>query len=156
MEDYAINIFFDKRDGVWIADIPDLEYCSAHGDTPEKALEEVLVAKRLWLESAKKHNDPIPEPKYSPIELEKFHSEIAKSASNLRSSNDSLMQSISIIERTVASIAERMQITPPAIPDFSQDIEAARRLSDSMQKISERRKIARPKRSEQDKLPKAN
>ena len=50
---YHINIFFSDEDGGYIADIPDLKNCSAFGDTPQQALEEVLIAQRLWLEEAK-------------------------------------------------------------------------------------------------------
>lgn len=42
-------------DECWIADIPDLRYCSAHGPTPQKALKEVMVAKELWLEVAREY-----------------------------------------------------------------------------------------------------
>ena len=34
MADYHINIFYSEEDGGYIADIPDLEYCSAFGATP--------------------------------------------------------------------------------------------------------------------------
>jgi predicted RNase H-like HicB family nuclease len=64
MDYYAIVIFFSAEDGEYIADIPDLEFCSASGATPEKALQEVLIAKEMWLESARKYNIPIPEPHY--------------------------------------------------------------------------------------------
>ncbi len=40
MKDYHINIFFSKMDGGYIADIPDLEACSAFGATREEALKE--------------------------------------------------------------------------------------------------------------------
>ncbi len=64
---YHINIFYSLEDEAYIADIPDLQYCSAFGDTPEDALREVLVARDLWLESAQEHGDPIPEPRYRPM-----------------------------------------------------------------------------------------
>ncbi len=38
MKDYHINIFYSEADGGYIADIPDLEYCSAFGATPAEAL----------------------------------------------------------------------------------------------------------------------
>ena len=38
MADYHINIFYSDEDGGHIADIPDLEACSAFGHTPEEAL----------------------------------------------------------------------------------------------------------------------
>ena len=67
MKDYHINIFYSEEDGGYIADIPDLQYCSAFGETPEDALREVQVAKKAWLEAAKAENKIIPEPKYRPI-----------------------------------------------------------------------------------------
>ena len=66
MNDYHINIFYSKDDEGYIADIPDLKYCSAFGHTPEEALSEVLKAKELWLTSAKENNKKIPKPKYKP------------------------------------------------------------------------------------------
>jgi predicted RNase H-like HicB family nuclease len=66
MQDYHINVFYSKEDECYIADIPDLKYCSAHGDTPEAALREVLIAKLLWLEAAQANGRPIPKPKYRP------------------------------------------------------------------------------------------
>src|SRR6266542_882131 len=36
MADYHINVFWSDEDGCYVADIPDLAYCSAFGDTPEK------------------------------------------------------------------------------------------------------------------------
>jgi predicted RNase H-like HicB family nuclease len=67
MGDYHINIFYSEEDGGYIADIPDLEACSAFGETPEKALREVQKAKLLWLEAARSERKPIPPPKYRPV-----------------------------------------------------------------------------------------
>ncbi len=66
MKDYHINIFYSENDGGYIADIPDLEYCSAFGETPEEALVEVIKAKTAWIESAVGNGFTIPEPKYKP------------------------------------------------------------------------------------------
>ena len=66
MKDYHINVFYSDEDGGYIADIPDLQQCSAFGDTAEEALKEVLAAKEAWLESAKANSKPIPEPNYRP------------------------------------------------------------------------------------------
>lgn len=54
MKDYHINIFFSEEDEGYITDIPDLKACSAFGETPEEALKEILIAKKAWLESARK------------------------------------------------------------------------------------------------------
>ena len=65
--DYHINIFFSKGDGGYIADIPDLTCCSAFGNTPDEALEEVLIAKEAWLSAARKNKKPVPSPRYRPV-----------------------------------------------------------------------------------------
>jgi predicted RNase H-like HicB family nuclease len=67
MRDYHINIFYSEDDNGYIADIPDLESCSAFGDTPDEALQEVQKAKSLWIEAAKLKGKPIPPPKYRPV-----------------------------------------------------------------------------------------
>jgi predicted RNase H-like HicB family nuclease len=67
MKDYHINIFYSDEDAGYIADIPDLEACSAFGQTPEEALQEVQKAKVLWLQAARAEKKPIPSPKYRPI-----------------------------------------------------------------------------------------
>ena len=67
MKDYHINISYSEEDEGYIADIPDLKYCSAFGDTPEEALREVLIAKAAWLEAARTEGKPIPLPRYKPV-----------------------------------------------------------------------------------------
>ena len=67
MSDYHINIFYSEEDGGYIADIPDLESCSAFGDTPEAALTQVEQAKTAWLAAARDSGRPIPPPRYRPL-----------------------------------------------------------------------------------------
>ena len=67
MKDYHINIFYSEEDEGYIADIPDLKYCSAFGDSPLEALQELDLAKQAWLEAAKVEGKPIPEPTYRPV-----------------------------------------------------------------------------------------
>jgi predicted RNase H-like HicB family nuclease len=67
MKDYHINVFYSEDDEGYIADIPDLQSCSAFGETPEEALQEVLRAKQAWLEAAHASGRPIPEPRYCPV-----------------------------------------------------------------------------------------
>lgn len=66
MQDYFISIFYSEEDEGYIADIPDLRFCSAFGETPEKALREVQIAKAAWLETARSSGKPIPKPRYHP------------------------------------------------------------------------------------------
>lgn len=67
MSDYHINIFYSEEDGGYIADIPDLESCSAFGATPEEALREVAKAKKAWIDVARQERKPIPAPRYRPV-----------------------------------------------------------------------------------------
>jgi predicted RNase H-like HicB family nuclease len=67
VKDYHINIFYSDEDGGYVADIPDLNACSAFGATAEEALREVGLAKSAWLEAARAEGKPIPEPRYRPL-----------------------------------------------------------------------------------------
>ncbi len=67
MKDYHINIFWSEEDGAYVADIPDLDSCSALGATPEEALAELTLAKEAWLEAARELGKPIPKPSYKPV-----------------------------------------------------------------------------------------
>ena len=66
MKDYHINIFYSEEDGGYIADIPDLEACSAFGNTADEALTEVEKAKSAWIAAAQAAGKPVPEPRYRP------------------------------------------------------------------------------------------
>jgi predicted RNase H-like HicB family nuclease len=63
---YHINLFWSAEDGCWVADVPDLRFCSAFGDSPEAAVREVQLAVQAWLASAREHGDPFPEPPLQP------------------------------------------------------------------------------------------
>ncbi len=67
MKDYHINLFWSDEDGCWMADIPDLKYCSACGDTPEEAVREVRIAMEAWIEAAREAGEAVPEPRYRPV-----------------------------------------------------------------------------------------
>mgnify|MGYP003474947127 FL=1 len=60
---YEILIYWSDEDQSYIADVPELQGCLAHGDTYETALENIKTAMELWIETAKEFNDPIPVPK---------------------------------------------------------------------------------------------
>lgn len=63
---YHINVFWYPDDDCWVADVPDLKSCSAHGDTPLEAVAEVEMAMQGWLEVARERGFPIPEARYLP------------------------------------------------------------------------------------------
>jgi predicted RNase H-like HicB family nuclease len=59
---YHIDIFWSDEDGGYIANVPDLRYCSAFGESYEEALREVLVAMELHLDTLRELDRPIPQP----------------------------------------------------------------------------------------------
>ena len=63
MSTYEITIFYSSEDGGYIAEIPDLEFCSAFGTTPAEALAEVERARDAWLAAATEAGRPIPRPR---------------------------------------------------------------------------------------------
>lgn len=63
MYKYEIIIYWSKADAAFIAEVPELPGCMAHGDTPEDALKNAKEAIQLWIDTAKEFGDPIPEPK---------------------------------------------------------------------------------------------
>jgi len=63
MHRYEILIYWSDEDQVFIAEVPELPGCMAHGETQEEALEQAKEAMNLWIETAQEHGDPVPEPK---------------------------------------------------------------------------------------------
>ena len=63
MDKYEVIIFWSAEDEAFVAEIPELPGCMAHGTSQEEALANAKEAERLWLETAKEFGDPIPEPK---------------------------------------------------------------------------------------------
>jgi len=66
MKDYHINVFWSEEDSCYVADIPDLRFCSAFGSSPEEAVKQVGIAKEAWLETARAEGKPIPIPSKYP------------------------------------------------------------------------------------------
>jgi len=63
MYKYEIIIYWSKEDDAFIAEVPELPGCMAHGDTPETALKNAKEATQLWIDTAKEFGDVVPEPK---------------------------------------------------------------------------------------------
>ena len=63
MHKYEIIIYWSKEDQVFVAEVPELPGCMAHGDTQEEALAQANEAIRLWIDTAKEFGDPVPAPK---------------------------------------------------------------------------------------------
>jgi predicted RNase H-like HicB family nuclease len=60
---YEIILYWSAEDRVFVAEVPELPGCMAHGDTQEAALANVKQAMQLWLDTAREFGDPVPEPK---------------------------------------------------------------------------------------------
>ena len=69
MNRYGIIIYWSDADGAFVAEVPQLPGCAAHGETPEAALAQVSHAMDLWIETAREFGDPVPEPKGERLKL---------------------------------------------------------------------------------------
>ncbi|MES1192564.1 MAG: type II toxin-antitoxin system HicB family antitoxin [Steroidobacter sp.] len=63
MNRYEVIIFWSDEDQLFVAEVPELAGCCAHGETAEQALAEAQEAITLWLETAREFGDSIPVPK---------------------------------------------------------------------------------------------
>ncbi|MEI6561845.1 MAG: type II toxin-antitoxin system HicB family antitoxin [Verrucomicrobiota bacterium] len=69
---YLTRIHWSDDDEAYIAEVPALPGCVAHGATMQKAARELEKAFALWTESATRHGDTIPEPDLAREEIERF------------------------------------------------------------------------------------
>ena len=60
---WATIIYWSDEDEVFVAEVPELPGCTAHGDSHEAALASVKEAMQLWIDTAREFGDPVPEPK---------------------------------------------------------------------------------------------
>lgn len=63
MDRYEIIIYWSVEDDAFVAEVPELPGCMAHGTTQEEALGNAKQAIQLWIDTAKEFGDPIPEPR---------------------------------------------------------------------------------------------
>ena len=60
---YEVIIFWSDEDGAFVADVPELPGCVAHGASHEEALRNAQDGVALWLASASELGRSIPQPK---------------------------------------------------------------------------------------------
>ena len=60
---YEVILYWSGEDQVFVAEVPELPGCMAHGGTPHEALSNAQDAIQLWIDTAKEFGDPVPEPK---------------------------------------------------------------------------------------------
>ncbi|MBX9743367.1 MAG: type II toxin-antitoxin system HicB family antitoxin [Chthoniobacterales bacterium] len=61
---YLTKIYWSDDDDAYVAEVPSLPGCVAHGASYEKAAHNIRIAMELWLSSAERHHDPVPEPDF--------------------------------------------------------------------------------------------
>jgi predicted RNase H-like HicB family nuclease len=60
---YELIVYWSAEDVVFVADVPELPGCMAHGATPAEAVAQAQEAIALWIETAREDGRTIPEPK---------------------------------------------------------------------------------------------
>lgn len=60
---YKTIIFWSEEDGAYLAEVPELPGCMAHGGSYESALANAKEAIQLWIDTAQEFGDPVPAPK---------------------------------------------------------------------------------------------
>jgi predicted RNase H-like HicB family nuclease len=63
MNRYEIIIYWSNEDDAFIAEVPELAGCMAHGNSYEEALANAKEAIHLWIDTAEEFGDPVPTPK---------------------------------------------------------------------------------------------
>ena len=69
MHKYEIIIYWSNDDQAFVAEVPELPGCMAHGDNQVAALASASDAMQLWLDTAKEFGRPIPEPEWQRLML---------------------------------------------------------------------------------------
>jgi predicted RNase H-like HicB family nuclease len=60
---YEMIVYWDKADGIFVVEVPELPGCMAHGKTKAGALRNAESAIKLWLRTAKEDGIAVPEPR---------------------------------------------------------------------------------------------
>lgn len=60
---YELIIYWSAEDMLFVADVPELPGCMAHGATPAEAVAQAQEAIALWIDTAREDGRTVPEPK---------------------------------------------------------------------------------------------
>ena len=63
MHKYEVILYWSEEDQVFVAEVPELPGCMAHGESQGAALANAQKAVQLWIDTAVEFGDPVPEPK---------------------------------------------------------------------------------------------
>ena len=67
MHKFGIFLYWSNQDGAFVAEVPELPGCMAHGDTQQSALDHVQQAMDLWIDTARDLGHSVPEPRNRPL-----------------------------------------------------------------------------------------
>lgn len=59
---YSLEVFWDEGSTAFVCIAPDLPGCSAIGDTPQEAVQEMQTAMKLWIQAAETIGRTLPTP----------------------------------------------------------------------------------------------
>lgn len=60
---YKIILFWSEEDQAFLAEVPELPGCMAHGETQDEALHRAQEAMAAWIEVAQEIGRAVPEPR---------------------------------------------------------------------------------------------
>lgn len=69
MARYAIDINWSDVDQAFVARVPDVPGCMAHGPSRDEAFANAENAIHSWIETAEEFGDPVPRPPHADVRL---------------------------------------------------------------------------------------
>ena len=62
-DEYELRIYWDDQDQIFVAEVPELPGCAAHGESRAEAMLNAEVALANWLKAAREIGHSIPKPR---------------------------------------------------------------------------------------------
>ena len=69
---YLTKIYWSEEDDAYVAEVPALRGCVAHGRTYAKAAAAIEEAMELWVDCAKRHGDSVPDEDLAREEIDRL------------------------------------------------------------------------------------
>lgn len=96
IEKYSYFLEFSDKDQCYIATVKELLGCCAHGETPDEALENLLDAQEIWIETAKEEGLEIPLPESKEDKAHAYEREFQEQQELLK---DTFAKALKILEK---------------------------------------------------------
>jgi predicted RNase H-like HicB family nuclease len=112
---YSVMIFWSDDDAVFVATVPDLPGCMAHGETRGMAIEQIEIAIQNWLDTAREIGREIPGP---PKDMALYIKELdQKTAQTIKAGLENAMPSL---VETVVKVLKQSEANERQIRDMIQ------------------------------------